>query len=68
MRASEKNYEPTVEQEESDMSVEKLAGGFFRGVLQATGLALMAVIAGYSAGVAQEHYRASRARSAGAHH
>jgi hypothetical protein len=53
----------SLNENDDDIIVEKLAGGFLRGILKVTGLALMAVIAGYSAGIAQENYRASRAKT-----
>lgn len=45
----------------NELDLERVAGGFLTGVLKVTGLALLAVIAGYSAGIAQENYRASKA-------
>jgi hypothetical protein len=57
---------PFIDEEFGDeLNAEKVVGGFLKGVLTVAGVALMAVIAGYSAGIAQENYRASRAKASG---
>jgi hypothetical protein len=65
MAYEKRPYDPDLDLDNGELDAEKIAGGFLKGILKVAGFALMAVIAGYSAGVAQENYRASRERSSG---
>jgi hypothetical protein len=49
--------------DEDDLTVERYAGGFLKGVMKVVGYSVLAVIAGYSAGIAMDNCMASRNRS-----